>query len=335
VNRRAWLLFVTVSVLWGIPYLLIKIAVTDLSPLFVVVGRLAIAAAILVPVAAARGELRALRHRLGLVVTLAMLHIAAPFLLITYGELFITSSLTGLIIAVEPILIGLLLARAEPFTRIRVAGLVAGLAGVAALTGIELRGGGRGLLGAAMVLLATACYAAATVLVQRKASGVPPTALVAGTTLTSSLLLAPFAAFALPTASVSAGSWAALVLLGLACTAVALLAFYALIGAVGPNRAGLVTYVNPLVAVTLGVVVLNEPLRPSILLGAALILAGCWLSSRPARAARVVSTQDASPSTQDGSASTQEGAARAAVGGHRRGPAQVVNASGGGHEQTR
>jgi drug/metabolite transporter (DMT)-like permease len=288
VNRRAWLLFALVSVLWGIPYLFIKIAIEDLSPLFVVAGRTAIAAAVLVPVAAARGVLPALRRRPGVVVALALLHIVGPFLLITYGELHITSSLTALLIAVEPILIGLLMVRSDPLTPVRVVGLLLGLAGVAALTGLDIGGGDRlGLLGAGMVTLATVGYACATVLVQRGASDIPPTALVAGTQLLSTLLLAPFAAFALPTGSVRTKSWIALLVLGLLCTAVALLAFYGLIGEAGPNRAGLVTYVNPLVAVVLGVIVLSEPLHASTLIGCSLILSGCWLSTRPPRERRV------------------------------------------------
>jgi drug/metabolite transporter (DMT)-like permease len=281
----AWLLFAAVGLLWGIPYLFIKIAIVDLSPGFVVFARNAIAAMVLIPVVAARGLLPSLRGHLGLVLTLAVVHIVAPFLLIAYGELYITSSLTALIIAVDPIVIALMLMRSEPFTPLRVVGLLLGFGGVATLTGIELRSGGRALLGVAMVLLATVCYAFATILVKRKGSGIPPTALVTGTVVVSAVLLAPFAALQPPTGPVRVSSWASLVVLGLFCSALAGLAFYALIAAVGPNTAGLVTYVNPVVAVALGVAVLHEPLRPSLIAGSALILAGCWLATRPRRQA--------------------------------------------------
>jgi drug/metabolite transporter (DMT)-like permease len=295
VSRRAWLLFAAVSLLWGIPYFLIKVAIVDLSPAFVVFGRTAIAAAVLVPLAAARGLLPALRGRIRFVVALAVVHVVAPFLLISYGELFVTSSLAGLIIAIEPVVVGLMLARAEPFTTTRVIGLVLGFGGVAVLTGVELSGGGTAVIGAGLVLLATLGYAYATILVQRHATGIPPTALVAGTQLTSTVLLAPVALFNLPSAPVHASSWSALVALGLLCTAVALIAFYALIGTTGPNTAGLVTYVNPLVAVALGVAVLHEPLRPSLAVGAVLILGGCWLSTR--RATRRSRPADRAPET--------------------------------------
>ena len=294
-SRRAWLLFAAASLLWGFPYFLIKVAIVDLSPVFVVFGRAAIAAAVLVPVAALRGLLPALRGRLRFVVALSLVHIVGPFLLITYGELYVTSSLAGLIIAVEPVVVGLMLARAEPFTPTRVVGLVLGFGGVAVLTGVELGGGGPAVIGAALVLLATVGYAYATIMIQRRGSDIPPTALVAGSMLSSTVLLAPFAAFALPTPPVRSTSWASLAALGLFCTAIAMIAFYALIADVGPNKAGLVTYVNPLVAVLLGVALLDEPLRWSLPVGAVLILAGCWLSTRRPRPARPAESAEAAP----------------------------------------
>ncbi|GAB7042158.1 MULTISPECIES: DMT family transporter [Catenuloplanes] len=282
-NRRAWILFLTVSLLWGMPYLLIKVAIEDLSPLAVVFGRLAVAALVLVPLAAARGTLSALRGRLPIVAVIALVHIVGPFLLITYGEVHISSSMTGLLIAIEPAVIALLMLRSEPLSRARVAGLGLGFAGVAVLVGADLSGDRLGLLGAAMVLLATLGYAVATMLVQRRAADVPPAALTAGTTTISTLVLLPFAVFALPTAPVRPVSWAALIALGVLCTAIALLAFYGLIAEVGAARAGLVTYVNPVVAVLLGVALLGEPVGAGTIAGFALIATGCWLSTRAPR----------------------------------------------------
>jgi drug/metabolite transporter (DMT)-like permease len=281
VNRRAWFLFLLVSVLWGIPYFLIKIAIEDLSPMLVVAGRIAIAALVLLPVAAARGTLTVLRGRLGIVTVIAAVHIIGPFLLITYGETHISSSLTGLLIAIEPVVIALLMARTEPLSGIRVAGLVLGFAGVAVLVGLDVSGDRLGLLGAGMVLLAAVSYAVATMLVQRRAADLPPEALAGGTTAISSVVLAPFAVFALPDTPAGPAAWASLAVLGVLCTAVALLAFYRLIGLAGSNRAGLVTYVNPVVAVLLGVLLLNEGVGPSTLAGFTLVAAGCWLSTRP------------------------------------------------------
>jgi drug/metabolite transporter (DMT)-like permease len=283
VNRRAWLLFLLVSVLWGIPYFLIKIAIDDMSPVFVVAGRCAIAALVLVPVAALRGTLSALRGRLGTVALLGLVHIVAPFTLITYGETHISSSLTGLLIAVEPVVIALLLARTEPLGRVRIAGLIVGFAGVAVLVGLDVSGDRLGLLGAAMVLAAAVSYAVATIMVQRRAADIPPEALASGTTTVATVVLLPFALLNLPDGSVRPDGWAALAALGVLCTAVALLAFYGLIALAGSNKAGLVTYMNPVVAVFLGVLLLDEHVGVSTVAGFALVLAGCWLSTRPER----------------------------------------------------
>ena len=284
VSRRAWLMFATVSVLWGIPYYLIKIAIVDLSPMLVVAGRVLIAALVLVPVAAAQGTLGPLRRHAGVVAALAVVHIVVPFLLITYGEVHISSSLTGLLIAVEPVVIALLLIRTEPLSKVRIAGLMLGFAGVAVLVGVDLSGDKYGLLGAAMVLAAAVSYGIATIMVQRKAADLPPEALASGTTTVATIVLLPFALLTLPDAgNVRADGWAALVALGVLCTAVALLAFYGLIALAGSNKAGLVTYMNPVVAVLLGVLALDESVGVSTVAGFALVLAGCWLSTRQER----------------------------------------------------
>ncbi|MBU2669237.1 DMT family transporter [Actinoplanes bogorensis] len=284
-NRRAWLLFLAVSVLWGIPYFLIKVAIEDLSPLLVVAGRVAIAALVLLPIAAARGTLAGLRGRMRWVVVLSFVHILGPFLLITYGETHISSSLTGLLIAVEPVAIALLMSRTERLTPIRVAGLVLGFGGVALLVGLDLSGDRLGLLGAGMVLVAAISYAVATMIVQRRLSDVPAESLVGATTGITTLALAPFALFAIPSHPVRIESWASLAALGVLCTALALLAFYQLIAQVGSTRAGLVTYVNPVVAVLLGVALLDESFGLSTIGGFVLVAAGCWLSTRPVPAA--------------------------------------------------
>ncbi|MEV4282748.1 DMT family transporter [Actinoplanes xinjiangensis] len=281
-NRLAWSLFVLCSVLWGLPYFLIKIAIEDLSPVLVVAGRTAIAAAVLIPFAMMRGTLGALRGRGRVIALLSTVHIVVPFLLITYGEQHITSSLTGILIAVEPVLIALLMARTEPLTAGRIVGLVLGFAGVVVLVGLDLSGDRYGLLGAAMVLAAAVSYAVATILVQRRAADLPPETLTVGTTVTTTIVLAPAALLNLPHEPVSARSWGALAVLGVLCTAVALLAFYRLIALAGPNRAGLITYVNPVVAVLLGVMLLNEPIGPGTIGGFALVVAGCWFCTRPA-----------------------------------------------------
>jgi drug/metabolite transporter (DMT)-like permease len=283
-TRRAWLLFAAVALLWGVPYLFIKVAVAEVPPVTVVFARVALAAALLGPVAARRGALRGLRGRLPQLALLALLEITIPFLLISMGEQRITSSLAGLLIASMPLFVALLALRFDPAERVtgaRLLGLLVGIAGVAALLGIDLAGDLSQVAGGAMVLLATLCYATSTLLVKRAFSDVPMLGVVTVATAISALLLAPFALALTPARLPSLNVALALAGLGVLCTAAGLLAYFALIVEAGPSRAAVITYMNPAVAVALGVAVLGEPLTGAILAGFALIIAGSWLSTRP------------------------------------------------------
>jgi drug/metabolite transporter (DMT)-like permease len=282
VSRRAWALFVAMSLIWGIPYLLIKIAVAELSPLEVVFARVVIAAALLLPVALSRGALVGLRFRLGWLVGLALLEVAVPFPLIAAAEQRITSSLTGILISVEPLFIAVLALRFDAGERVsgaRLAGLLIGFAGVVTLLGLDLAGSASELVGAGMVLLATLCYAGGAMLVQRRLRDVDPLGVSTVTLLISAILLAPLAWRSLPAAPPSSKVLAALVVLGAVCTALAFILFFALIATAGPGRATVITYVNPAVAVALGIVVLGEPLTVATVAGFLLIIAGCWLAT--------------------------------------------------------
>jgi drug/metabolite transporter (DMT)-like permease len=295
-TRRAWLLFATVSLLWGVPYLFIKVAVAEVPPVTVVFVRVALAAALLAPVAARRGALRGLRGRLLPLVVLSLTEITVPFLLISMGEQRITSSLAGLLIAAMPLFVALLALRFDAAERVsgsRLLGLLLGIGGVAVLLGVDLGGDLRQVAGGAMVLLATLCYATSTLLVKRFFSDVPMLGVVTVATAIASLLLAPFALALTPTRLPSPNVVLALMALGVLCTAAGLLSYFALIVEAGPSRAAVITYMNPAVAVALGVAILGEPLTGGIVVGFLLILVGSWLSTRrpaprsqPARAMR-------------------------------------------------
>jgi drug/metabolite transporter (DMT)-like permease len=291
-TRRAWALFVAMSALWGLPYLLIKVAVADLEPTFLVFVRLAMAAIVLAPIALATNSFRGIRKRWRRLVLIAVLGIAAPFLLIAYGEQHITSSLAALLIAADPLFVVLL---ALPFdvserpSGVRMLGLVLGFVGVAALLGLDVGGDASGVLGGALILLASLCYAFSALLV-KGLRGVPQLGSVTATVGLASIVLAPAGLMNLPARMPGQAAVASLIALGLVCTALAYILYYSLIAEAGATRASIITYVNPAVAVWLGVVVLSEPLRLGTLVGFALILLGCALSTgllrEPRRAAR-------------------------------------------------
>jgi drug/metabolite transporter (DMT)-like permease len=283
VSARAWTAFAAVSTLWGIPYLFIKVAVDDgVPPVFLAFVRVALGAAVLLVLAWRAGVLAPLRGRGRWLATYAMLEIAVPFPLIAAGEQHVASSLAAIIIAAVPLIIALLALRFDPSERVhgrRLVGLVIGLAGVAALVGIDVAGRGGELLGAAAILLAAVGYAGGPMILKRHLSDLDPRAAMGASLAIAAVVLAPAALVAPPATAPTAGALASLVVLGLFCTAAAFVFFAALVGEVGPGRAAVITYVAPVVAVALGVTILGERPGPGAVAGLLLILAGSWLST--------------------------------------------------------
>jgi drug/metabolite transporter (DMT)-like permease len=273
-------------VIWGVPYLFIKVAVdAGLAPAFVAWSRIALAAVLLVPLAWRRGALRGLGGRAGAIAGYAACEIAVPFVLIAIGEQYITSSLTAILVATMPLLVALLSVRFSPSDRpsgVRLVGLVIGLGGVVLLLGVDVGGRPQELLGAALVLVATLGYAAAPIIVSRRLADLDPLGPVAASLVLASVALLPAGLATLPGRTPTPTALGSLVVLGVICTAWGLVVFFQLIAEAGPSRASVITYVNPLVAVVVGVVTLQEHLGAASLAGLLLILGGSWLSTRGA-----------------------------------------------------
>ena len=278
---RGWILFAAISVVWGVPYLFIKLAVDDgLSPGFVAWSRVALAALILLPIAVRNGALRGLPLRW--LAAFALFEITIPFPLIAFGEQRVSSSLAAILIATVPLVIAFLALRfdrGEQPTRTRFLGMLVGLGGVVALVGIDIGGRGSELLGAAAVLGAAFGYACGPLIAKRHLTAVDPLGPVAGALGIASILLLPFALLGAPTETPTDQAIVSVVVLGLVCTALAFLVFFRLIAEVGPSRASIITYVNPVVALALGVAILDEHLTTGAVAGLLLILAGSWLST--------------------------------------------------------
>lgn len=282
-TRKGWLLFIAMSVIWGIPYLFIKIAVRELDPSVVVFARVGIAALVLLPLAASRGALQPLRKLWYIVAALACVQIAAPFLLISFGEQHIASSLTSLLIAADPLLVALFALRLDSRERVgglRLFGLLVGMVGVIVLLGLDVGGDAQRLLGAFLVLLAAAFYAISVLLIRKPTiAALPNLGVVAVECTTSAIVVMPLALTRLPAHFPSLDIIASLLVLGLICTALAYVLYFALIAEVGASRGTVITYVNPAVSVLLGVTLLGEPLNTAIIVGFLLIIAGSWLST--------------------------------------------------------
>jgi len=281
VSRRGWVLFGLMSVIWGVPYLLIKVADGGVSVPVLVFARVAIGSAVLLPLAIRRRQIRVLAGRWRWLTVFAVVEIMLPWALLSDAERHLSSSLTGLLIAAVPI-IGLVLARLtggpERLTAARWAGLLAGLGGVALLAGPHLEGGGAWPV--AEVMLVAVCYATGPLIANRKLGDLPGLGMTAVCLAATALVYAPAAALTWPSQMPSAAVLGSLAGLGVLCTALAFVLFFQLIAEVGPARATVITYVNPAVAVALGVGVLGEPLTPAIVAAFVLILSGSVLATR-------------------------------------------------------
>jgi drug/metabolite transporter (DMT)-like permease len=276
-------LFAAMGVIWGIPYLLIKVAIDELSPSTLVLARTALATVILLPVALARGRLPEVLRAWRPVVAFAVVEIMAPWLLLGVAEQHLSSSLTGLLIAGVP-LVGAVLAVVtrsdDRLDRRRVAGLLLGFAGVAALVGFEVGGGDVGAVLAVAVV--AVCYAVGPLILSRWLSHLPGLGVITLSLALTALVYLPLGIAQAPSSWPSTKVVLAVCGLAVVCTAVAFLVFFALIAEIGPTRSTVITYVNPAVAVLLGVTLLDESFTAATAVGFVLILAGSVLATRRA-----------------------------------------------------
>jgi len=288
VTRRGWLLFLALSVIWGIPYLLIKVAVRELTPASLVFLRTALGALLLLPAVMKNGNLRALLPRWRPILLFTLVEVALPWWLLSDAERRISSSLSGLLVASVPLL-GALLSRLtgahEPLGTRRLAGLGVGFAGVVALLGLDLRGDVAAIVEMTLVVVG---YALGPLIVSRRLADLASLDVVAVSIGLCALAYAPVGIAQLPRAMPSPAVIGSVAMLGVACTAVAFLLFFRLIAEVGPVRATVITYVNPAIALLAGVTLLGEPFTPGTAVGFVLIIAGSWLATGPSRSRRVV-----------------------------------------------
>ncbi len=282
-TRRNWILFGLVGVLWGIPYLFVKVAVQDFSPPVIVFGRTIIGAAILIPLAIREKSLMAALRGIKYVIPYAFLEMVGPWILITTAQQKITSGLTGLLVATVPIwatIMTSLFGDHSVWHPKRIFGLLIGFIGVIAVVGIESLTGSSNPLAIGMVILASIFYAYAVIMITRKLPGVSGIAINAVAMAFTAIFYLPMAVIKWPTHSVPLNSWLALLSLGIFSTAIAFAIFFTLLADIGPARGSLVTYLNTAVAVLLGVLILSEPLTLGIIIGLPMILIGSYFAGR-------------------------------------------------------
>jgi drug/metabolite transporter (DMT)-like permease len=278
VTRRGWLLFAILSVCWGIPYLFIRIAVTDLDPLHLAFGRTALGALILLPLALRAHALRPVLRRWKVLVVYTLVEIVGPWLLLGHAETRLTSSTTGLVIAAVPIVAAVILTvmGQDRLGWRRILGLVIGLVGVAVLLGLDVHADD--LVAVGQVLLVVVGYAVGPIIISRQLSDLPSMGVVTASLILAAVVYAPFTPF-VPASTLTPSAVISVVVLAVFCTAIAFLVMFALIAEAGPARMTLITYVNPAVALLLGALVLHEPITLGLVVGFPLVIVGSILGT--------------------------------------------------------
>jgi drug/metabolite transporter (DMT)-like permease len=285
VTWRGWTAFVALGIIWGLPYFFIKVAVQEVSPVILAFSRVLLATLILMPIAWRRGALHLLGKHKGAIVAFGLVEFAIPFSLISLGERWISSSVTGILIAMVPLSIALIqrfFGIRESLGAWRIAGLAIGFIGVAALLGTGSISGLLGWAGVGCMVLSTMCYAIGPLIIQRHMHGLDSIGPLAFSLLVASAILLIPALIELPATLPSAAALASIAVLGVLCTAVAMLLMFYLVHHAGASRASVITYINPVVATLLGVLVLDEHLGIGGFIAFALILLGSWLATRGA-----------------------------------------------------
>jgi drug/metabolite transporter (DMT)-like permease len=283
VSWRAWGAFAALGIIWGLPYFFVRLSVLELSPVVVAFGRVALGTLILLPVAWRRGALRSLGRHKAAISAFAFAEFIIPFSAISFGEQWISSSVTGILIAMVPLSIALIqrfFGVHEHLGLWRILGLGLGFVGVAALLGFGTISGPLGWAGVGCMLIATLGYAIGPLIIQRHLGGLDPYGPIAASlTVASAVLLVP-AILTFPTHMPSVLALTSMAILGVVCTALAMLLMFYLVGHAGASRAAVITYINPAVAALLGVWLLHERLGLGGVLAFVLILLGSWLATR-------------------------------------------------------
>jgi drug/metabolite transporter (DMT)-like permease len=286
VSWRGWAAFWALGIIWGVPYFFIRIAVQEISPFVVAWSRLTIAALILLPIAWHRGALRPLRNHKAAICAFAVAEFVVPFSAISFGERWISSSITGILIAGAPLTV-IVIARFfgvnERLGARRAMGLVLGLCGVVALVGFGTVSGPLGWAGVGCMVLATIGYATGPLIIQRYLHGLESIGPIAASLTVASLVLLLPAAATWPERWPSIATLSSIAVLGVLCSSIAMLLMFYLVRVAGASRALIITYVNPAVATLLGVGLLHESLGPGGVTAFVVILIGSFLSTHQRR----------------------------------------------------
>lgn len=302
-TRRGLILFAALGVAWGIPYLFIKIAVQELEPAALVLGRTGLAAILLLPLALYRREVLPVIKRWKPMLAYTTVEIILPWFFLSSAEQHLPSSTAGLLLAAVPLAgvgIAFLVGRPAKLSGLNWTGIGLGMLGVAALVGLDI--GGSDLVSVAQMAVVVVGYALGPAILSKWVPELPGIGVVAVSLATAAVVAVPLVAVtgSWPGVWPSAQVIIAVVVLAVVCSALAFILMVALIGEIGPVKATTITYVNPAVAIVAGVIVLGERVTVWTIVGFVLVLAGSWLVTRKRREPVVPAAAEAAPAVSDG-----------------------------------
>jgi drug/metabolite transporter (DMT)-like permease len=280
VTRRGLILFIALGIAWGIPYLFIKVAVSELEPAMVVLARAGLAAVILLPIAFFRREIVPVLKRWRPMLAFTIVEIVLPWYFLSTAETRISSSTAGLLISAVPLAavgVAFLLGRPAKMSGLNWLGIVVGMLGVAALVGFDV--GGSDLIAVAQIAIVVVGYAAGAAILSKWVPELPGIGVTAVALGAAAIAYVPFVAITggFPTEWPSASVIVAIVVLAVVCSALAFILLIALVGEIGPVRATAITYVNPAVAILAGAIFLHEQVTFWTITGFVLVLSGSYL----------------------------------------------------------
>lgn len=303
------ILFAALGIAWGIPYLFIKVAVSELEPQMVVLARAALAAILLLPIALFRREIMPVLRRWKPVLAFTVIEIVLPWYFLNSAEQHISSSTAGLLISAVPLAavgVGFALGRATKLSALNWIGIVVGMAGVAALVGFEV--GGSDLFAVAQIAIVVIGYALGPAILSHWIPELPGIGVTAISLAGAAIVYVPFVALtgAFPTEWPSASAIVAIVVLAVVCSALAFILMVALVSEIGPFRATAITYVNPAVAILAGAIFLSERVTVWTIIGFVLVLSGSYLVTKKRSEPASVGAPEAATAVESDSADDLE-----------------------------
>ncbi len=282
-TNQAYALFLAMGFLWGLPYLFIKIAIVEINPFALAGLRTLIASCVLVPLAIRAGALKPTLKRWPWAVAFGVMEVAIPWVLVGHAESRISSGFAGLMIATVPIIgavTAYIVGDHHALTRVRLIGLGLGVLGVTALVGLDSLAGQVDVLSVIELLAVATCYAVAPMVISRKMGDVPSIGVISVAIVSVTILYLPATFSQVGHGWPSLNVIASVLILGLVCTVLGFIFFFKLLETVGPSRSTVITFLNPAVAVALGIIVLGEPLTLGTAIGFPLVLLGSYFATK-------------------------------------------------------